>query len=194
MAGIQTLRCVLLFESVPDEELAPLAACMIRRSYAKDALIFSEGAPGNALYIIEAGHVRIFLTSSSGQHISLNVYGPGQVFGEISLLDGLPRSASAGAVDQVAVLVLDRADFLQYMDAHPVVARNLVTLLAMRLRYTTTYAESLAFLDVPGRVAARLLQQDAWHGQPGTGQMTVSQSELATWVAASREERQQDPQ
>ena len=189
MADLHVLRRVVLFADIPDEQLAPLADCLVRRSFARDVVIFPEGGPGNALYIVESGRVRIFLTSSNGQEICLSIYGPGQVFGEMSLLDGEPRSASAAAVEQTAVLVLARDDFLAYLDAHPVAARNLVVLLAARLRHTTTFAESLVFLDIPGRVAAKLLQLAAWNGEAGGGtiELTMSQGELATWVAATCE-------
>ena len=188
MASIHALRHVPLFADVADAELALLAPCLVRRSFAKDVLIFSEGSPGSALYIIESGQVRIYLTSSNGQQISLSVYGPGQVFGEISLLDGLPRSASVAALEPVIALALERDDFLPYMDAHPAVARSVIRVLSVRLRHTTTFAESLVFLDVAARLAAKLLELAAWRSETeGSADISMTQGDLATWVGASRE-------
>jgi CRP/FNR family cyclic AMP-dependent transcriptional regulator len=189
MNDIHLLRLVPLFAGVPDQDLSPLADCLIRRTFAKDVVIFSAGGPGNCLYIIETGRVRVFLTSSNGQEICLNTYGPGQVFGEISILDGMARSASVAALEQTVALVLEREDFLHYLDTHPAVARNGMTMLAARLRHTTTFAESLVFLDVPGRVAAKLLQLVAGYNDAGSAsiELSMTQGELATWVAASRE-------
>lgn len=189
MASIHALRHVQLVDGVSDADLAPLAACLLRRAFAKDVVIFTEGSPGSTLFIIESGRVRIYLTSSAGHEISLNIYGPGQIFGEISLLDGRPRSASAMALERVSAFSLEREDFLAYMDAHPVVARNVITTLANRLRHTTTYAESLVFLDVPGRLAAKLLELASRLSDSDSDsvELTMTQGDLATWVAASRE-------
>jgi len=188
MIDLHTLHRSALFAGVAEQDLAPLVDCLVRRSFARDVVIFSEGGPGNALYIVESGSVRIYVTSSSGQEICLNVYGPGQVFGEMSVLDGEPRSASAAALEPAVVLALARDDFLGYLDTHPRAARNLAALLAARLRHTTVFAESLVFLDVAGRVAARLLQLAAWGTERGGAvELHMSQGELATWVAASRE-------
>jgi CRP/FNR family transcriptional regulator, cyclic AMP receptor protein len=189
MASIHALRHVSLVDGVSDADLAPLAACLVRRTFAKDVVIFNEGSPGGSVFIIESGRVRIYLTSSAGHEISLNVYGPGQIFGEISLLDGRPRSASAMALEQDSAFSLEREDFQAYMDAHPVVARNVIMTLTNRLRHTTTYAESLVFLDVPGRLAAKLLELASRlsDSEGNSVELTMTQSDLATWVAASRE-------
>ena len=137
--------------------------------------------------------MRIFILSESGQEISLNVYGAGEVIGELGFLDGQPRSASAVALEPTVALALRREDFYQRLEDHPRLAMRLLEVMAARLRYTTAYAESLAFLDVNGRVAMRLLELGDRFGvqSPRGGglelDLGLTQAELASWVASSRE-------
>ncbi len=193
MPRIEALRKVPLFQGLSDAELAALSACLVKHTFGKGVFIFHKDSPGQTLYVIEAGRVRIFVVSESGQEITLNVYGPGEVVGEIGFLDGRPRSAGAVALTAVTVLALRREDFYSQLEAHPRLATRIIELLAGRLRYTTAYAESLAFLDVNGRVAARLLELSDRFGArspDGCGQeldLRLTQAELASWVASSRE-------
>jgi CRP/FNR family transcriptional regulator/CRP/FNR family cyclic AMP-dependent transcriptional regulator len=196
MSQVDMLRNVSFFERLSEPELEPLAGSLGRRTFAKGMIIFHKGGTGQTLYVIESGKVRIFILSESGQEISVNVYGPGDVFGELALLDGLPRSAGAVAMEKTVTLTLHRGDFLRHLDACPGMARSIMEVLSARIRYTTAYAESLSFLDVYGRVAAKLLELADRYGseeQAAAGQAAVAidlrltQTELATWVVASRE-------
>jgi CRP-like cAMP-binding protein len=153
-------------------------------------IIFHQGSLGHTLYIIESGKVRIFLLSESGQESTLNIYGPDDVFGEFSLLDGLPRSAGAVAMEKTVTYTLSRADFLRHLEACPQMAVSIMQVLTARLRFTTEQAKSLAFLDVYGRVAMRLLDLAGRYGMEKEGiklDLRLTQAELATWVAATRE-------
>jgi len=184
------LRKVPLFAGLSDQELEVLADSLGRRTFGKGMIIFHKGSLGQTLYIIESGKVRIFILSESGQEISVNIYGPGDVFGELALLDGLPRSAGAIALEKTVTLTLHRDDFLRHLEAYPRMARSIMEVLSTRLRYTTVYAESLAFLDVYGRVAAKLLELADRYGVKKDGieiDLRLTQAELATWVAATRE-------
>jgi len=184
------LRNVALFAGLSDQELEVLAGSLGKRTFGKGIIIFHKGSPGQTLYIIESGKVRIFIISESGQEISVNVYGPGDVFGELALLDGLPRSAGAVVMEKTVTFTLNRDDFLQHLEACPHVARSIIEVLSARLRYTTIYAESLAFLNVYGRVAAKLLELADRYGVKKDGMeidLRLTQAELATWVAATRE-------
>jgi len=191
MSSVSMLRNVLFFGGLSDEELAALAESVGKRTFARGMIIFHKGVVGRSLYIIESGRVRIFLLSESGQELSLNIYGPGDVFGELALLDGLPRSAGAVTMEKTVTLTLHRDDFLRHIEAQPRMAWSIMEVLSKRLRYTTEYAESLAFLDVCGRVAARLLELGDRYGlQTEDGiviELRLTQAELATWVAATRE-------
>jgi CRP/FNR family transcriptional regulator, cyclic AMP receptor protein len=191
VSKVALLRNVPFFASLPDEPLERLAGRLGRRTFAKGMILFHQGTIGQRLYIVESGNVRIFALSESGQEITINIYGPGEVFGELALLDGLPRSAGAVALERLVTLTLHRDDFLEQLATSPAMARNIIELLSARLRYTTAYAERLSFLDVHGRVAAKLLELATRYGRPQDRGMRIelglTQSELATWVSATRE-------
>jgi CRP/FNR family cyclic AMP-dependent transcriptional regulator len=191
MSTVTMLQDVPLFAGLSDAERSALAERLARRTFAKGMIIFHKGSLGQNLYIIESGRVRIFLLSEAGQEISLNIYGPGQVFGELTLLDGLPRSAGAVAMETTVTLTLHHDDFVRYVDAYPSLAKSILAELSTRLRYITAYAESLAFLDVYGRVAAKLLELAERYGLPGPEgveiDLRLTQGDLASWVAATRE-------
>ena len=191
MSSLTMLRNVPLFAELSDQEIGALADSLAQRTFAKGMIIFHKGSVGQNLYIVESGKVRIFLLSESGQEISVNLYGPGQVFGELTLLDGLPRSAGAVAMERTVTLILHRDDFLRHLEAYPRMARSIMAVLSTRLRYTTSYAESLAFLDVYGRVAAKLLELADRYGVPQGEDVVIdlrmTQAELASWVVATRE-------
>lgn len=191
MSVVTILKEVPLLGDLSEDELTTVADSLTRRTFARGMIIFHKGSLGQNLYIVETGKVRIFLLSEAGQEISVNIYGPGQVFGELSLLDGLPRSAGAVAMETTVTLMLHRDDFLRYLEAHPCMFRSTLAVLSARLRYMTSYAESLAFLDVYGRVASKLLELAERYGLPSTDgieiDLRLTQGDLASWVAATRE-------
>lgn len=191
MSKTGLLKNVSFFASLSEPKLDSLADCLARRTFAKDVIIFHKGSPGRTLYIIESGKVRIFVLSESGREISVNVYGTGDVFGELALLDDLPRSAGATAVERTTVLTLHRDDFLWHLERYPKMARSIIEVLSARVRYTTLYAESLAFLDVHARVADKLLELADRYGVEREEAIQIdlqlTQAELASWVAATRE-------
>ena len=184
------LQSVPLFARVPVHELEALARNLGKRTFGKGMIIFHRGSPGQTLYIIESGAVRIFSLSETGQEITVNIYGPGEVFGEMTVLDRGPRSAGALCLERTVTYTLHRDVFARCLERNPALANGIIELLVARLRYTTDYLESLVFLDVCGRVAAKLLEIDeryAEHGHRAGPAVRLTQGELATWVAASRE-------
>jgi CRP/FNR family transcriptional regulator/CRP/FNR family cyclic AMP-dependent transcriptional regulator len=191
MSKVALLRNVPLFAGLSDQELEALARRLGRRTFGKGMVIFHKGGLGQSLYIIESGQVRIFCLSETGQEISINVYGPGDLFGELAILDGQPRSAGAMAMEKTVTLTLYRDDFLHCLEVCPGMAKSIMRVLSSRLRYATAYAETLAFLDVYGRVAAKLLELADRYGTPNAAgeqiELRLTQAELASWVVASRE-------
>ena len=190
MSKTTMIRNVPLFAGLSDRSLEDLAGSLGRRTFARGMIIFHKASSGQTMYIVESGKVRIFTLSESGQEVTLNIYGPGDVFGEFSLLDGLPRSAGAVAMEETVTLTLHRDHFFQHLEASPSMARSIIEVLTARLRFTTEHAESLAFLDVYGRVAMTLLDLAGRYGTEKHGielHLRLTQSELATWVAATRE-------
>lgn len=191
MSSIDLLRNVPLFADVSEETLASLAQCLGKRTFARGMILFHKGSRGNSLYLIEKGMVRIFILSEAGQEISLNIHSAGDCFGELALLDGFSRSAGAMAIEQTVTYTLQRQDFLRHLDESPQMARALLAQVSAHLRNATDYAESLAFLDVYGRVASILLKLGERYGVDESGciqiDMRLTQSEIASYVAASRE-------
>ena len=191
MSRLPLLREVSLFSGLSDQQLQVVADRLRKRTFAKGMILFHKDSPGQSLYIIESGKVRIFILSESGQEISVRIYGCGEVFGELSMLDGLPRSAGAIAMEDTQVLALYRADFLRLLEELPQMALGIISTLSGRVRYTTEYAEGLAFLDVYGRVAKRLLELVECHGverdEGAEIELPLTQRELASLVGTTRE-------
>lgn len=188
-----SVRSSSFLEALNDQDRTLVVGLATRRTFARGVFIFHKDSPGQTLYIIESGMVRIFALDESGQEITLNVYGPGDIVGELAFLDGLPRSAGAIAMTSVTALTVRREDFIGQLQIYPSLAIHIIELLAARLRYTTAYAENMAFLDVNGRVALRLLELADRFGAPsreGGGEavmLRLTQAELASWVASTRE-------
>lgn len=185
------LAQVPLFAHLSPEELSALAALLHRRRFGKGEVIFHEGDVGTALYIIEEGEVRIVLRSPEGKEVVLVLLGRGDIFGELALLDGEPRSADAVAKEPSQLMVLRREDFLNFLDAKPKVAGVLLAALSRRLRRNAQILHDAAFLDVHARLARVLLDLGQTHGQPGPEGIVISprltQTELANLVGVTRE-------
>lgn len=141
MTGTQFLHNISLFANLSEAELDQLAQRLISRKYRGDEAIFAQGTPGSSLYIVKSGLVDIVVTDSDGQTQTLAQFGPGQFFGEFSLLDGLPRSAGAVARERSELLILTRPEFFMYLEQHPSVAIGLLVLLSRRLRFAMQRTE-----------------------------------------------------
>ena len=122
-----------LFAGLRESELARLSASLHRCRYAAGQTIFNQGDPGNALYIVEAGRVRIYLPTEEGQEVSVVLYGPGDMFGEMSLVDRRPRSAAAVAMEDVVLLAMSSAHFDRHLQENYQLALNVMHILAVDL-------------------------------------------------------------
>jgi CRP-like cAMP-binding protein len=191
LSETEILAKVPLFAGLPEVELARLSKLLRARRYARAEVIFLEGDEGTSLCLIAEGRIRIQLTGADGREVVLNVYGPGEIFGELALLDGEPRSADAIAQEAARVFWLQREDFAAFLDSHPRAAMTMMASLSRRLRHTTRVVQDATFRDVPSRLARVLLDLAARHGQAveqGVRIDTrVTQGELAAMVGASRE-------
>src|SRR5688572_1826425 len=156
--NIAALAQVKLFAGLAAEDLVALAANLQRRRYGKGQFIFQQGDPGLCLYLVESGKVKIASFSSEGKGLVLNLFGPGDFFGELALLDGEPRSADAVAQEPCQLLLLQRDDFMHFLEARPHVAIKLLATVSRRLRHTTQQAEDIIFFDLPARLARVLLE------------------------------------
>lgn len=155
---ISLLRKVPLFEVLKDEDLEAIERVTITRSYDKGQVIILAEEDGDALFIIASGQVKVSIVSEDGREVILSLLGEGAVFGELSLLDGKPRSANVVATQDTALYMVRRADFLQLLYKVPQIAIGLLAELAARLRKTDRKIEGLALLDVASRISETLLQ------------------------------------
>jgi CRP/FNR family transcriptional regulator, cyclic AMP receptor protein len=186
------LKQVPLFADLADEEIRELMTVARRRTFRAGELIFHREDPGQVLYLIKEGKVKICLISPDGQEMTLTVLGKGEYFGEFALLDGLPRSTDAIASERVECYTLQRTDFHNAIMKNPKIAIQAMEVLSKRLRNTNQMVEDLIFLDVYGRVAKKLVELADAHGAKSEDggiriEMRLTQQELASMVGASRE-------
>jgi len=158
------LSPITLFSKLSPAELTMIAGRLKPRVFEAGEVIFEQGEQGDAMFVIRSGRVKIYSQGEGGKELTLNVYGEGDFFGEFSLIDGEPRSTSAAAIERTEALVLQHRDLIAILGEHPAIAISLMRGLVARLRYTTEYAEDLAFLSVNGRVASKLLELMERHG------------------------------
>src|SRR2546429_3275522 len=184
-------RQVSFFADLTEEEMQALSSATKRRTFRSGEVIFHRDDPGQVLYMIKEGKVKICIISPDGQEVSLAVLGKGEYFGEFALLDGLPRSTDAVALEKVECYTLQRSDFLNAILKNPKIAIQIIEVLTRRLRSTDQMVEDLIFLDVYGRVAKKLLELADTHGtkvDDGTRiDVRLTQQEIASMVGASRE-------
>lgn len=185
------LRNIPLLAEMDNDELECLAGDLKRRYFTAGRTIFFQGDPGNVVYIIESGQVRIYVHGEEGQEVSVVIYGPGDLFGEMSLLDRQPRSATATAMEDSVLLAMSADDFYRHLRQSHQLALNLMLALSTRLRETTQAIESLATLDVNRRLIRKLLQLAERQGIPTEKGIRIrgrlTQQALASLISTSRE-------
>jgi CRP-like cAMP-binding protein len=187
----EVVRQAPLFAALDDESAAALMSTMAQVELSRGQVLFREGDPGDRLYVIAEGKIKLGRTSGDGRENLLGILGPGEMFGELSLFDPGPRNATATAVADTHLIGLGNEDLTTWLTGRPDVARHLLRALARRLRRTNDYLADLVFSDVPGRVAKALLDLSERFGQPTDDGLRVAhdltQEELAQLVGASRE-------
>lgn len=180
-----------LFAALDPLAGAALAERLATVTLARGATLFREGEPGDRMYVVLDGKVKIFRTAADGRENLLSVLGPGDLLGELSLFDPGERTASASTLTDARVASLQHADLRPWLTEHPQVAEHLLAALARRLRRTNEALADLVFSDVPGRVAKALLDLAERFGvEADTGLRVthdLTQEELAQLVGASRE-------
>jgi CRP/FNR family transcriptional regulator, cyclic AMP receptor protein len=183
---VETLRGVPLFAHLGDQELGRLAAAVRERPYPRNSVIVFAEDPGDALFVVAAGQVKVVLGGEDGREVILAVLGPGDFFGELALIDDQPRSAHVIAMEDARLLVLRRDDFQRALEAHPRIALGMLRALARRLRRADDTIGGLVLLDVVGRVA-RVLLDLAEEGPDGLAVPRITHATLAQMIGSSRE-------
>jgi CRP/FNR family cyclic AMP-dependent transcriptional regulator len=189
---VASLAQIPFFAGLDPAALEQVAAGTRTRRFRRGEIIFHAGDPGDALFIIVSGEVKIAVPSESGEEAILVTLGEGDVFGELALLDGAPRSATAAALVATETVVLPRDRFRELVATEPAVRDALLASLAAELRRLTMHVEELHFLDITGRLAAMLVRLAGEAGPPDQSgavrlRATVTQAELASMVGCTRQ-------
>ncbi len=189
---VETLAGVPFFSGLDAASLESVGRGMRTRRFRRGEVIFHLGDPGDALFIVMSGAIKIMLPSDSGDEAILATLRPGDVFGELAVLDGAPRSATATALEPTETLVLPRAQFRELLATEPAIRDALLASLAGELRRLTTHVEELHFLDITGRLASRLVRLAAESGKKlpeGTIRLgsPLTQGDLAAMIGCTRQ-------
>lgn len=193
MEKVEFLKSVPIFSELSEETLAKLSQSGSVQSFTKDAIILSEREAGSALFIIISGKVKISRISAedSDKEVILSILNPSDFFGEMSLLDGLERSATATAMDDSKIFIIQRNDFLTLLHEHPEVSITLLQEMTQRLRGAGMKIKALSLKDAEGKVAYVILQLADDIGKIKHGVVEIEklpfQHELANMAGTSRE-------
>ena len=160
------LAGVSIFRGLSKGDLEILARNLKPAQFAKDDVIVRQGSTGDSLYVIEHGRVKVVRHGDGNREIILSIFRPGDFFGEMSLLDGQPRSANVVALEDTSVLILSRPDFVQHLQTHPSTALNILADMSLRLREADEIISNLALLDVHARLAKLLTSLAHREGEP----------------------------
>jgi CRP/FNR family cyclic AMP-dependent transcriptional regulator len=180
------LATIPLFSGLPRDELNKFAELTRERAYPKGSVILFQDDPGDSLFVVRQGRVKVVLIGDDGREVILGVLEPGAHFGELALIDDQPRSAHVIAMDDAQLLILRREDFRRRVEANPTVAWALLSELSRRLRRADQKIGGLVLLDVPGRIARLLLDLAAESSGPVIEKPLTHQT-IAQMIGASRE-------
>jgi CRP/FNR family cyclic AMP-dependent transcriptional regulator len=188
---ISFLRNVPIFSDLEDKDLLKVVRLGTRQKYKKGNIVVLEQESGAALFVIISGKVKVVRMDEDGREVILSMFGPGEFFGEMSLLDGLARSASVVATLKSELFMIHRRDFLELLHEFPTVTISLLAELAMRLRKADMQIKSLSLKDAAGRVANVLLILADDVGIFRKGKVEISdlplQQDIANMAGTSRE-------
>ncbi len=182
-----TMGHIPLFSGLGQDEIELLLRAGTKKSFAKNTLLMSEGSRGESLYVVQQGKMKVFLSDPDGKEVILSILGPGDFIGEMALIDDEPRSAGVMTMEAAELFVISKPDFTSCLAKNPELAANLMKGLCQRLRAADRHIESLALMDVYGRVARTLLQL----AQQSDGRLVINQrlthKDIGNMVGASRE-------
>ena len=182
------LRNHPVFREFPPAVVEHLGTYMTRRKVPQGALIFAKGDPGTTLMAVLSGSVRISTSAGDGHEAVLNIIKPGQVFGEVALLDGRERTADAVAISDCELMAIDRRDFIPFLHREPDVVLKLIEILCARIRRTSAQVEDVMYLSIPARLAKALLDLSGGvEASAARDRVRIPQRELGNIVGLSRE-------
>lgn len=187
-AELALLRGHPVFGALEPGQLEQLVSYARTRRVPAGTTLFSKGDPGTELFAVSAGTVKISVPAPDGREAMFNLLHPGEIFGEIALLDGRPRTADAMAMTDCELTVIERRDFLAFVHSEPNVALQLIALLCERLRIASEHYEEVVFLDLPTRLARILLQlADQTEAGAAEPKLKITQREISQMLGSTRE-------
>lgn len=188
MQTIEVLQSNELFKGLNDLELQHIVELMAHKTVPKNTLLISEGDDSDSLFLIKKGKVNVLIANEEGKEMILSTLHEGEHFGELSLLDGEPRSANVITLEKCEFLVLHRANFNHLLEQHPSIAMRMIKYLCQRVRLLTSIAQGLALLDVYGRLV-KLLNSLAEPSSEGLMviNLPLTHKDIAARVGSSRE-------
>src|SRR6202048_151889 len=185
---LAVLRKHPIFCDLDPEALDQLCRYAKHATLKRGATIFSKGDPGNSLFAVISGTVKISISSADGRNAILNLIGAGETFGKVAVLNGQARTADAIANTNCEIFVIDRREFLPFVRSRPVLAMKFIELLCTRLRWTSDQVEQIILQNLPGRLASALIRLTEKHKlAPGGRTIAVTQQEISEMVGMTRE-------
>jgi CRP/FNR family cyclic AMP-dependent transcriptional regulator len=185
---LSVLRKHPYFADLEPEAFDQLCRYAKHTTLKRGATIFSKGDPGNSLVAVISGTVKISISSPDGRNAILNLIGAGEIFGEIALLDGQPRSADCTANTNCELFIIDRREFIPFVRSQPTLAMKFIELLCQRLRWTSDQVEQVILQNLPGRLASALLRLTEKHKlEPQGRTIAITQQEISEMVGMTRE-------
>ena len=182
------LRKHPIFCDLESEAFDQLCRYAKHTTLKRGATLFSKGDPGNSLCAVISGTVKMSISSPDGRSAIFNLIGPGEIFGEIAVLDGQSRTADATANTNCEIFVIDRREFLPFVRSHPALAMKFIELLCAKLRWTSDQVEQVILQNLPGRLASALIRLAEKHKlAPGDQTIAVTQQEMSEMVGMTRE-------
>jgi CRP-like cAMP-binding protein len=185
---LSVLRKHPIFADLEPEAFDQLCRYAKHTTLKRGAALFAKGDPGHSLYAVISGSVKMSISSADGRSAILNIIGPGEIFGEMALLDGRARSADAIANANCELFVIDRREFIPFVRSQPTLAMKFIELLCMRLRSTSDQVEQIILQNLPGRLASALLRLSEKHKlEPAGRTIAITQQEISEMVGMTRE-------
>ena len=185
---LSVLRKHPIFSDLAPDAMDQLCRYAKLTSLRRGASLFSKGDPGTSLYVLISGAVKISVSSPDGRNAILNLIGPGEVFGEIGVLDGKARTTDGTANTNCEIFVIDRREFLPFVRSQPALAMKFIELLCARVRWTSDQVEQVILQDLPGRLASALLGlTERRKLDPASQTIAITQQEISEMVGMTRE-------
>jgi CRP-like cAMP-binding protein len=180
-----------IFSGLDDVQLDALARMVVRKLFEPREVVLRKGDPALQFYVIARGRLKAITAGGEGRQAALSIMGPGEVFGEVAVLDGQPRSATITALERCELMIIQRNDFFHFLEKNPTAAIKLMAVLARRLRHLSERVEDSTFLEIPARLAKQLVHLGTRYGKPTDDglriELKLSQQELGDLVGATRE-------